>query len=124
MGHRTGRKQWLRFGRQSALWGVVDGVIAGAGARASRDGDLTPEEVALEATKLRVTLLLNVVADVGYVAVGAHVASRAKPGPPETTSLRLGRGDGWAILLQGTFLFAFDAVYALRLSRALRHVES
>ena len=118
IGHATGRKQWTRFGRQTALWGAVDGLIAGAGALSrSRRGELTQEDVEFEATKLRVMLLLNAAADVLYIAGGAHIAFHAKPGPPERTSLRMGRGDGIAIMIQGAFLLALDATYARKLSR-------
>ena len=117
LGKRTGRKQWVRFGRQSAMWGAVDALIAGAGALSrSRRGELTQEQVDFEATKLRVMLLLNAAADVLYVAGGAHIAFHAKPGPPEKTSFRMGRGDGLAILIQGAFLLALDATYARKLS--------
>ena len=117
LGKRTGRKQWVRFGRQSAMWGAVDALIAGAGALSrSRRGELTQEQVDFEATKLRVMLLLNAAADVLYVAGGAHIAFHAKPGPPEKTSFRMGRGDGLAVLIQGAFLLVLDATYARKLS--------
>lgn len=117
IGQRTGRKQWLRFGRQTAMWGAVDALIAGAGALSrSKRGELTQEEVDAEARKLRMLLLLNAAADVLYIAGGAHIAVHAKPGPPEKTSFRMGRGDGIAMIIQGAFLLALDATYARRLS--------
>ena len=117
IGKRTGRKQWVRFGRQTAMWGAVDALIAGAGALSrSRRGELTPEQVDAEARKLRTLLLINAAADVVYIAGGAHIAFHAKPGPPEKTSFRMGRGDGLAILIQGAFLLALDATYARKLS--------
>ncbi len=122
LGKRTGRKQWMRFGRQTAMWGAVDALIAGAGALSrSRRGALTQEEVDAEARKLRMLLLVNAAADVVYIAGGAHIAAHAKPGRadppvPERTSFRMGRGDGLAILIQGAFLLALDATYARKLS--------
>lgn len=117
LGKRTGRKQWVRFGRQTAMWGAVDALIAGAGALSrSRRGELTPEQVDAEARKLRTLLLINAAADVVYVAGGAHIAFHAKPGPPEKTSFRMGRGDGLAVLIQGAFLLVLDATYARKLS--------
>lgn len=117
IGKRTGRKQWMRFGRQTAMWGAVDALIAGAGALSrSRRGTLTQEEVDAEARKLRTLLLINAAADVVYIAGGAHIAFHAKPGPPEKTSFRMGRGDGLAILIQGAFLLALDATYARKLA--------
>lgn len=117
IGKRTGRKQWMRFGRQTAMWGAVDALIAGAGALSrSKRGELTQEEVDAEARKLRMLLLINAAADVLYIAGGAHIAVHAKPGPPEKTSFRMGRGDGIAMIIQGAFLLALDATYARRLS--------
>ena len=122
IGKRTGRRQWMRFGRQTAMWGAVDALIAGAGALSrSRRGELTQEQVDAEARKLRTLLLINAAADVIYIAGGAHIAFHAKPGrvdppTPEVTSFRMGRGDGLAIIIQGAFLLALDATYARKLS--------
>jgi len=114
LGKRTGREQWMRFGRQTAMWGAVDALIAGAGALSrSRRGDLTPEEVDAEARKLRRLLLINAAADVVYIAGGAHIAVRAGR---RGTAFRMGRGDGIAILIQGAFLLALDTTYARKLS--------
>ena len=114
LGKRTGREQWTRFGRQTAMWGAVDALIAGAGALSrSRRGGMTPAEVDAEARKLRRLLLINAAADVVYIAGGAHIAVRAGR---SGTSFRMGRGDGIAILIQGAFLLALDATYARKLS--------
>jgi hypothetical protein len=114
IGKRTGRRQWLTFGRQTAMWGAVDGLIAGVGAfTRSRRGELTPDEVDAEARKLRRLLLINAAADVVYIAGGAHIAVHAGK---DGTSLRMTRGDGVAILIQGAFLLVLDTAYAKRLS--------
>jgi len=114
LGKRTGRRTWMTFGRQTAMWGVVDALIAGAGTLSrSRRGELTQEQVDAEARKLRTLLLINAAADVVYIAGGAHIAVRAGR---EGTSFRMTRGDGLAILIQGAFLLALDATYARKLS--------
>jgi hypothetical protein len=114
MGKRTGLRQWLTFGRQTAMWGAVDALIAGAGALSrSRRGELTQEQVDAEARKLRNLLLINAAADVVYIAGGAHIAYHAGR---EGTSFRMTRGDGLAIVIQGAFLLALDATYAKRLA--------
>ena len=114
IGKRTGRRQWLTFGRQTAMWGAVDALIAGAGALSrSRRGELTDEEVEFERVKLRTLLLLNAAADVVYIAGGAHIAVRAGS---SGTSFRMTRGDGVAMIIQGAFLLALDATYARKLS--------
>ena len=114
LGKRTGRRQWLTFGRQTAMWGAVDALIAGAGTLSrSRRSELTQEQIDAEARKLRTLLLINAAADVVYIAGGAHIAVRAGR---EGTSFRMTRGDGLAILIQGAFLLALDATYARKLS--------
>lgn len=126
IGRQTGRRQWVRFGRQTAMWGAIDGLIAGLGAMTrSRRGELSDEEVDREANRLRLLLTVNAVADIIYVAGGAHIAFHAKPASTdaaggqtmERTSFRMGRGDGLAIIIQGAFLLALDATYARRLTR-------
>lgn len=114
LGKRTGHRKWMTFGRQTAMWGVGDALIAGAGALSrSRRGELTDEEVEFERVKLRTLLLLNAAADVVYIAGGAHIAVRAGS---SGTSFRMTRGDGLAILIQGAFLLALDTTYARKLA--------
>ena len=114
LGKRTGHRQWMTFGRQTAMWGAVDALIAGAGTLSrSRRGELTQEGVDAEARKLRTLLLINAAADVAYIAGGAHIAVRAGS---SGTSLRMTRGDGLAILIQGAFLLALDTTYARKLA--------
>lgn len=87
------------FGRQTLVWGAVDGAIAYAGAwRRGRSGPTDP-------ARLRRVLLVNAGLDVGYLAVGAWLVRRTR-----------WRGDGAAVLVQGAFLLGLDATAA----RALR----
>lgn len=87
------------FGRQTAVWGAVDGLIAFVGSRRrARSGPTDPE-------RLRRVLLLNAGLDVGYLAAGAWLVQRTRWG-----------GDGAAVLVQGAFLLVLDSAAA----RALR----
>lgn len=114
IGKRTGHDQWCRFGRQNAMWGVVDGLIAGAGTLShARGGELSDAEVTQQVERLRRLLLINAAADVLYVAGGLLIAARGRDG---RTTFRMGRGDGLAILVQGAFLLALDTTYARRLA--------
>ena len=90
----AGRSPQARaFGRQTFAWGAVDAAIAGFGAA-------RPEP---QPRRLRRILLINCVADVGYLALAA-------------TAWRKGRrGDGAAIAVQGAFLLALDSHYAYHL---------
>jgi hypothetical protein len=86
------------FGRQTLVWGVVDGAIARVGARRrARRGPTEP-------VRLRRVLLVNAGLDVGYLAVACWL-------------LRDGRwrGDGVAVALQGAFLLVLDGSAARRL---------
>ena len=86
------------FGRQTATWGAVDGVIALVGARRQAAGRTT------DAGRLRRVLLVNAGLDVGYVAAGAVLLRSER-----------WRGDGAAVLVQGAFLLWLDATAARRL---------
>ncbi len=117
IGQRAGRREWLRFGRQTAAWGAIDAIIAGAGAISrARRGDLTDEEATAKAQSLLRLLLINAAADVAYIGVGAYLAARRS------------RGDGAAVIIQGGFLLALDTTYALRIRKSLametNHMET
>lgn len=81
------------FGRQTLAWGMVDAAIAAWGA-SRPDPDVE---------RLRTILLVNCVADVGYLGLGAAAMRRGL------------RGDGAAIVVQGAFLLALDSHYAYHL---------
>jgi len=104
-----------QFGRQNAVWGAVDAAIAGVGLMTRRKrGVLSDDQVKRELRKLRNLLVINAVADLGYIAGGIAVASRSRRG---VSSLRMGAGDGAAIVLQGVFLLVLDVSQAVRLRK-------
>ncbi|SDG01322.1 DUF6992 family protein [Klenkia brasiliensis] len=86
------------FGRQTAGWGAVDGVIAAAGARNRRRRGPT------DPARLRRVLLVNAGLDVGYLVAGAALLRGDR-----------WRGDGAAVLVQGAFLLALDGTAAAAL---------
>jgi hypothetical protein len=83
-----------RFGRQTVAWGLVNGAIAAYG-RTKTDHDIV---------RLRRILMVNAVADVGYLAAGVWLSGKDKY-----------RADGAAVLVQGGFLLALDSHYAYHL---------
>jgi hypothetical protein len=112
-GHRTHQAQILRFGRQTAAWGAIDGLIAGVGILGRRRrGELTAEQAEKKARSLRTTLLVNAAADVVYVLGGILITARGVRGQE---TLRMGTGDGLAIVIQGSFLLALDLSQAQKL---------
>lgn len=120
IGVGTGRPNVMRFGRQSAMWGVVDLAIAGGGAISRRRrGVLSPEEQQRKARSLRTLLLVNAAADVGYIALGATVLRRTRPRAEANggTWWGMGPGDGVAIIVQGAFLLGLDTAFAVHVTR-------
>lgn len=112
-GHKFEKKELTDFGRQTAAWGGVDLAIAGAGLLVQRRrGKLSEEQIQRQIRNLRRLLVINAVADVGYVAGGMAILKRSMQ---KKSSFRMGPGDGYAIVIQGAFLFVLDVSQAKRL---------
>jgi hypothetical protein len=78
------------FGRQNAAWGAVDAAIAGVGLMTRRRrGVLSHDQAEREIRKLRKLLVINSVADLGYIAGGMVIVGRSRRG---MSSLRMGAG--------------------------------
>ena len=101
---------WRSVGLQTAGWGAVDLGVALVGRRLqerrmrSVADPYAPKAQERERRKLRKVLLINVVADVGYVALGAALARSGR---------REVAGSGVAIVVQGTFLLVHDSWHAV-----------
>ena len=114
-GHKLDKKAVTEFGRQTAAWGVVDLGIAGAGYLAQRRrGKLSEDQTQRQIRNLRRLLVINSVADVGYMAGGITILKRSLQ---KKSSFRMGPGDGSAIVIQGAFLLALDVSQAKRLRK-------
>lgn len=107
---------WRVFGLQHAGWGVVDlGIVAGVTLAQNRQmrrlaNPYAPAELERQRRRLRTVLLINVVADAGYVVGGAALWRGRRERPAAA-------GAGAAIVIQGTFLLLHDGYHAWR-SRA------
>ena len=112
---RVQRSQRIEgFGRQTVMWGAIDGAIAGAGELSRRRrGPQTLEQRAQQRTRLRRILTINAVADLAYVAGGIAAIKRDSAGKAR----RLNSGDGAAIVVQGAFLLGLDSTFAVRLAK-------
>jgi hypothetical protein len=118
IGRKTDNAQVSKFGRQTAAWGAVDAAIAGVGLLTRlRRGALSEDQADHEIRKLRRLLVINAVADLGYIAGGMAIIGRSRRGLP---SLRMGAGDGAAIAIQGAFLLVLDVSQAVNLSSVPR----
>ncbi len=102
---------WRGFGVQAVAWGVIDAAIAYFGQRsatrqrAASRGDR--QAVGRVAANLRRLLWLNTGLDVLYVAGGALLADTLGRTDP------FAAGNGWGVVLQGSFLLIFDLLHAL-----------
>ncbi|HRW47356.1 MAG TPA: hypothetical protein P5333_07540 [Caldilinea sp.] len=108
---------WRAFGQQAIGWGAIDAALALFGrrglARKVQRG-YAPAEAATDLRNLRRLLWFNAGLDVLYVAGGLALFRRAD----ETQ-----RGHGAGIVLQGLFLFKFDAIHAFLAERVQKTGE-
>jgi hypothetical protein len=108
-------ESWRGMGIQFLAWGVIDLMIAGFGAVATRRrrSKLTPAELVStqprERANLAKLLWVNTGLDVLYVIGGLTLAYTLGASNP------FWRGGGWGIVIQGGFLFFFDLFHALKL---------
>jgi esterase/lipase len=108
---------WRSFGVQAVAWGAVDGLIAWfglhrAGKKATSPSSFSAE--AQEASRIRKILWINNALDVMYVTGGAALVFFFGEESP------FWRGAGWGVIIQGTFLFLFDLMHALRVPDPLQ----
>ncbi len=95
------------FGRQSAMWGAINLTIAAVGAWRAHSHPA-------RAASLHRTLLVNAGLDVGYIAVGGHIAHHRVTFGGRLTPAQA-RGHGLAVVVQGAGLMALDLIHAVRL---------
>ncbi|MFW5713341.1 MAG: alpha/beta hydrolase [Brevefilum sp.] len=108
---------WRSIGIQALAWGGADGLIAWIGLlrlrhKTGKATSFTEEEQ--EAFRLRKILWLKSALNVLFVAGGAALVYFLG-----TESL-FWRGTGWGIIIQGTFLYLFDMMHALRVPEPLQ----
>ena len=98
------------FHQMNVYWNLFNLGIAGVGLIGSRkraaDGETLADAVRQHETMKQV-LLVNAGLDVAYVVGGAYLRERAETRPDKADQLR---GYGKAVMLQGGFLLAFDAI--------------
>jgi len=123
VGRRRGLPALRAFGEQTVLWAVVDAAVLGVGAAVRAGADGPPP-----AERLRLLLTANAVADVGYVALGAALASRPDRVPRRLRRRKRGRrtsqaelrAHGLAVVVQGLALLVLDTRAARKLGRTDR----
>ena len=119
------RNKTLRgVGMQSISWGAINALIAIFGNTAAtirrngKDDPFAAEVVQKEHRNLLLALWINAGLDVLYIiGGGALIVTRGSKD-------RLARGNGWGIIIQGTFLFVFDVIHALIMSNNTKETQS
>lgn len=112
------------FHQMNIMWNAVNLGIAALGYwQASK---ATPEgwdsyEVVKDHFNMQKVLLFNAGLDVGYMATGLYLTERAKRGGEQSDKLR---GWGQSIMIQGGFLFVFDIVTTIVMSRQNPDIQS
>jgi len=104
-----------RVHEMNVMWNTVNLGLAVPGyLKAKRGGKaLTLEEMMKEQKKTEIIFLVNDVLDLGYIATGIWMRNEAAN---QTDRADMFKGYGNSLILQGSFLLAFDA-YAYYLHR-------
>ena len=113
----SGDRFWQSFGIQFLAWGVVDGVIGWIGIHRKKNllKKLTSfQDEEKEGDRIRKLLWVNAALDVVYVACGAAVIYFLG------SESIFWRGSGWGVIVQGSFLYVFDLLHALRVPSPLQ----
>ena len=112
-----GEPLWRGIGLSALSWGVIDILLASAILEKTQKVLGHPSTFALEgmeADRLRKILWRSNALDVLYVAAGVALLFI------QDFSLPFWRGFGWGVIVQGTFLFAFDLYHALHIPDPLQ----
>lgn len=106
---------WRAFGQQAMGWGAIDAALAIFGRRgleAKVERGYPPVEATKDLHNLRRLLWFNAGLDVLYMLGGVALLRRDD---------KAQRGHGAGILFQALFLFKFDLLHALLLTRRAGH---
>ena len=101
------------FHEMNVMWNTVNFGLALPGyLKAKKNaGDWDAAEMERQQRKTQSIFLINSAVDIGYIATGMYLRGEAKNRPDEADMFR---GYGDSMVLQGSFLFAFDLVaYAI-----------
>jgi hypothetical protein len=103
------------FHEMNVMWNTVNFGLALPGYLKARKnaGDWDAAEMERQQRKTQSIFLINSAVDIGYIATGMYLRGEAENRPDEADMFR---GYGDSMVLQGSFLFAFDA-YAYYLHR-------
>ena len=97
------------FHEMNVMWNTVNFGLALPGYLKARKnaGDWDAAEMERQQRKTQSIFLINSAVDIGYIATGMYLRGEAENRPDEADMFR---GYGDSMVLQGSFLFAFDLV--------------
>lgn len=109
IGRSQSSGQTAYFHEMNLIWNVVNLGIAGAGYYFTASGEMPENASALlnDQLSFQKTLLFNAGLDLAYIAGGFYLMERAKNTTNRPERLK---GYGKSVILQGSFLFAFDII--------------
>lgn len=104
---RSNEEASKRFHEMNVLWNTVNFSLALPGYLKAKNGGkvLSLEEMVQQQKKTEAVFLINDALDLGYIATGIWMQQRAER---QIGREDLFRGYGTSLILQGSFLFAFD----------------
>ena len=98
-----------RFHEMNVMWNTVNFGLALPGYFKAKNnaGDWDAVEMERQQRKTQSIFLINSAVDIGYIATGMYLRREAENRPDESDMFK---GYGDSMVLQGSFLFAFDLV--------------
>ena len=104
---RSSEEATKRFHEMNVLWNTVNFSLAVPGYLKAKNGGraLSLEEMVKQQKKTEAVFLINDALDLGYIATGIWMQQRAER---QIGREELFKGYGTSLILQGSFLFAFD----------------
>jgi len=109
-GYFSAEDQYTKhFHEMNVMWNTVNFGLALPGYLKARKnaGDWDVAEMERQQRKTKSIFLINSAVDIGYIATGIYLRGEAENRPDESDMFR---GYGDSMVLQGSFLFAFDLV--------------
>ena len=109
-GYFTAQDEYTKhFHEMNVMWNTVNFGLALPGYfKAKKNaGDWDAAEMERQQRKTQSIFLINSAVDIGYIATGMYLRGEAENRPDESDMFR---GYGDSMVLQGSFLFAFDLV--------------
>ena len=109
IGANSSNRETRYFHQMNIIWGTTNLLLAGLGywsAAREKTNDVTLTKVLLHQSKIEKTFLLNAGLDIAYVTAGLYLRERSRRNADPSKL----KGYGNSVIMQGGFLFFFDAV--------------